>query len=122
MQALQIITDFIVSIGHVALIAFCITSFMVLRQMIKDINHLKTAQQKCLMVTMAEHLRSNFNEVNTMRETMQELVENEDFEQAEKLKAVLDKAEADALSALKQFKETFGDDIVEIEATKISRP
>lgn len=110
------------SIAYFAMTFFATEAWFRLRRMQKDINHMKAAQQKCLMLTMGEHLRSNFNEVNSMRKTMQELVENEDFEQAEKLKAVLAKAEAGALSALKQFKETFGDDIVEIEATLISRP
>lgn len=48
---------------------------------------------KILMLTLISHLRSNVNQINEMKKSFADLIKHEEYEEAEKLKPFILKAE-----------------------------
>lgn len=103
----------------VAIIAYSAMSFFVAYAVTK-IRELRRTQKKMMMLVMTEHLRGIFNELNSLKATLNELVENENFEEAKKLKTVIEDAEESAMNALRHFQDMFGNDACKVTITKVN--
>lgn len=102
-----------------ATIAYSAMAFFVAYAVTK-IRELRRTQMKMMMLVMSEHLRGTFNELNSLKATFNELVENENFEEAEKLKGIIEKAEVASMNALRHFQDMFGNDACEVTITKVN--
>ena len=111
MTTLRIITDLIVSFGHVALMTIAIVAFLTLRRMERRQRDISRTASTTLMLTMGEHLKSNVEELNDMQHRLSRLVEDEQYEAAEQLKGIIEKHEQTVRQSMEQIKRMFGDNV-----------
>lgn len=121
MQTLHIILSLISIVGYVATATFAGYAFVRLKRQEEDLSELKVVSARTLTLMMGEHLRASFDALNEMKETLHDLVDDERFEEAEQLRATIVKAERIAMRELERFKESFGEDAVDVKLTNLRR-
>lgn len=121
MQILNIIFTIVAIIANCFLTWFAITAWFELRRLKRDIIGMRHALAVTTTITMGEHVKSNFEQLNKMKSDFHRLVENEQYEEAEELKNAIAKMELSAEHALKEFKDICGDKLCEIVVTKVKR-
>ena len=114
------ITTVLISAGNAALIYFALTAWFELHRLKRDITGIKRALTVTTTITMGQNVRANFKELNNMRNTLHRLIENEQYEEAEKLKDAIIRMEHNAEEALNNFKDICGDDICDVIVTKVN--
>ena len=119
MQILNIILTVAATIANGTMIYFTITAWFELRRMKRKLTAMERAMAIVTTITMGEHVKSNFDQLNEMKATFHRLVENEQYEEAEELKNAIAKMELNAEHALKEFKDICGDKLCEIVVTKV---
>lgn len=119
MQIQNIIFTIVAFIGNVAVTYFAITAWFEFRRIKSDIIGMRRALAITTTITMGEHVKSNFEQLNEMKAAFHRLVENEQYEEAEELKNAIAKMELNAEHALKEFKDICGDKLCEIVVTKV---
>ena len=119
MQIQNIIFTIVAVIANAAVTYFAVTAWFELRRIKNDILGIKRALAITTTITMGEHVKSNFEQLNEMKADFHRLVENEQYEEAEKLKNAIAKVELNAEHALKEFKDICGDKLCEIVVTKV---
>lgn len=119
MQILNIILNIMAIIANCFLTWFAITAWFALRRLNRDFAGMKRAMAIVTTITMGEHVKSNFEQLNEMKATFHLLVENERYEEAEELRKAIAKMEIGAEHALKEFKDLYGDKLCEIFVTKV---
>ncbi len=113
MAILKVAFYIVAMISYLAMTFFVCYSFNKLRE-------LRRMQVKILMLVMSDHLRNTFNDLNDMKSTFNELVENENFEEAKKLKTVIEHFEESAMNALRRFQDMFGNDACTVTIKKVN--
>jgi len=98
---------------------FAVNTYFRLRRQQRDLDHIKKVLARIFAITMGEHLRSNFDHLNKMKKTLQKLIENEQYEDAKRMQALIAEQERQAMKALHSFQDEFGDDVVKMEITKV---
>lgn len=127
MQVLEIILTVVAILAYFATAYFACCAYFYLRRQ-KDsiktvddsIETVNISLSRMLMMVMGDHLRDSFREVNALQKEFHELIENERYEEAERLKSIIESAEKSAEKSLHNFKELFGDEC-EVVVTKINR-
>jgi hypothetical protein len=112
MQILNIIFTILTIIANGALAYFAITAWFELRRLKRKLTGMERAMTVVTTITMGNHVRDNFEQLNEMKATFLRLVENEQYEEAEELKNAIAKMELNAEHALKEFKDICGGEIV----------
>ena len=118
MQILNIILTIVTIIANCFLTLFAITAWFELRRMKRNLTVMERAMTIVTTITMGEHVKSNFEQLNEMKAAFHRLIENEQYEEAEKLKAAITEMERNAEASMKRFKDICGDDICKIVVTK----
>lgn len=91
---------------------FAISAWFRLRKFGTDMHDLQKVSAKVYVIVSALKLQSTFDQLNEMKNTLRQLVHDEQFEEAAKLKEILEVQESEALKGLKAFQKTFcGEDI-----------
>ena len=119
MQILNIIFTIVAIIANAAVTYFAITAWFEVRRMNRKLTGMERAMAIVTTITMGEHVKSNFDQLNEMKAAFHRLVENEQYEEAEELKKAIAKMELSAEHALKEFKDICGDKICEVVVTKV---
>lgn len=119
MQILNIILTIMTIMANCFLTWFAITAWFELRRMNRKLTGMGRAMTVVTTITMGEHVRSNFEQLNKMKSDFHRLVENEQYEEAEELKNAIAKMERNAEHALKEFKDICGDKLCEIVVTNV---
>ena len=119
MQILNIIFTIVAIIANAAVTYFAITVWFEVRRMNRKLTGMERAMAIVTTITMGEHVKSNFDQLNEMKAAFHRLVENEQYEEAEELKKAIAKMELSAEHALKEFKDICGDKICEVVVTKV---
>ncbi len=122
METTLIIFRIMASIVNGLLIGLAITVYFYMhrhQQKMKDITNMLV---RLFVITMGEHLRHNFDQLKEMKEVLQELIAAERYEDAKRLKAVIDDHAQQTLEELRRFKEEFGDKVIKMDLTKICEP
>ncbi len=109
MQILNIIFTIVAIIANAAMTYFAITAWFELRRMKRDFAGVKRAMVVVTTITVANHVKDSFEQLNDMKETFNQLVEDEQYEEAERLKTAITDAERNAKAATKLFKDICGD-------------
>lgn len=109
MTTLRIITDLIVSFGHVTLIAFAIVAFLTLRRMERRQLDTHSAVSNALMLLMGQHLRDEMEQLGDMHRDLNRLVETEQYEAAQQLKALIERQKKSVSESLERMHDLFGD-------------
>ena len=118
MQILNIIFTIMATIAAWILTLFAITAWGELRRLNRKLTVMERAMTIVTTITMGEHVKSNFEQLNEMKAAFHRLIENEQYEEAEKLKAAITEMERNAEASMKRFKDICGDDICKIVVTK----
>ena len=121
MDTLQIIVGIMSALAYGAmafLAAFAVTR---LKRQEEDLRWLKKVAEKTLELVIVGYIQRSFEMLNDMKETLQDLVDDDRFEEAEDMKKTIVKMEHCAIRELERFKEICGDDCVDIKITNIRR-
>lgn len=94
-------------------------AFVAMRRLQKDVEGMRHSVMMTFTLTMASHVKENFEELNRMKEEFNRLVEAEQYEEAQRLQGVIEKAANAAKESLAKFNEVCGDNIAEIIVTKV---
>lgn len=89
-----------------------------MRRMQKDMYMTKGALREIFGMTMSLHVDSKFDQVEKMKETLQELIENEQYEDAERLRNAIEQAQEAAVKQMEILKKYFDSEIIEINMVK----
>lgn len=119
MQTLQIIVIFITSTAYGAMIYFTITAFVRLRRLNNQVYTLSRHAYMTLSITMSEHIRKEVDVLNDMKKQFNELLEEERFEDAGRLKNIIDHQEQSVKQSIARFKEVFGADVVKVKINNL---
>ncbi len=119
MTTLRIITDLIVSFGHVTLIAFAIVAFLTLRRMERRQKDMHCNGTNALMLLMGQHLKSELDQLGDMKRDLNRLMETEQYEAANQLKALIERLQKSVSQTMQNMRESFGDRF-KVENTVIS--
>ena len=122
METTLIIMRIVTSIAYTVLIGLAISAYFYLRRQQQDMKDIKRVLARLFAITVGEHLRSNFDHLNEMKEALQKLVENEQYEDAKRMQAIITEQERQAMKALHSFQDEFGDDVVKMVITKVGKP
>lgn len=108
-------------VAYLFLTFFTCHAYLRMKRQESEQNEMKIMLMKILAITMGEHLKSSFESVNDMKEALEELIEAERFEEAEKLKSVIADAERGAFMELERFRKHFGDECVDVKLMNVRR-
>ena len=111
MTTIHIIIDLIVSFAHITLMAFAITAYFILLRMERRLRDIERHTSTTLMLAMENRLNNSANMLNDMQRRLRTLVEEEQYETAEQLRAVIKSQEQNLRRQMEQMKEVFGDNI-----------
>lgn len=118
MQTLQIITTLMSIMCYGAMTFLASFAFVRLRRLSNEVGRLHHDVHTTLCITMDEHIRNNVDELNNMKERLEELLEDERFEDAGRLKKIIEHQEHLIEQSIARFKNVFGEDAVRVEMTK----
>ena len=118
MQTLQIITTLMSIMCYGAMTFLASFAFVRLRRLSNEVGRLHHDVHTTLCITMGEHIRNNVDELNNMKERLEELLEDERFEDAGRLKKIIERQEHLIEQSIARFKNVFGEDAVRVEMTK----
>jgi hypothetical protein len=109
MTTLRIITDLIVSFGHVTLMTFAIVAFLTLRRMERRQEDMHCNITNAMMLLMGQHLKSELDQLGDMKRDLNRLVETEQYEAANQLKALIERQQKIVSQTMENMRENFGD-------------
>ena len=118
MQTLQIIVSIMSVVSYAAMTFLASFAFVRLRRLSDEVSDLRRTTHTTLCITMGEHIRNNVDELNSMKERFDELLEEERFEDASRLKKIIEQQEHVIEQSIDRFKKAFGEDAVRVEMTK----
>lgn len=102
------------------LIVFLYEAWAGLHRVQKDIKSMERSLALIMSVTLGNHVKGCCEEINKMKMTLDRLVEDERFEEAEQLRTLIDKAEANMMETVEKINSTCGD-IMDISLKKVER-
>lgn len=82
-----------------------------LRKHFKDIENIKMNLDKIHFIVLHLEVQNAFDQIRKMTDDLKILVENEQFNEADKLKEAINEQRRSAENLLRIFNETFGDNI-----------
>lgn len=114
-----IILTILGSIAYGAMTFFACSAYFTLRKEHKLIVGMSDVLFNVFAVVSAMKLQGKFEQIESMKRTMQTLVDAERYEEAQKLQTAIAHQEKEAMESLKTFNETFGH-VAEVNITKIN--
>lgn len=118
MEVLQIILFGLGAIAYLTTSFLAVSAYFYLRRQHEYIQKMKMSLEKILMISISDHVRDNFSELNELQKTYAELIQREQYEEAKELKSFIQEAEESALKSLRNFQDIFGVDVCKIIVTK----
>ena len=115
----NIIFTIVAVIANAAVTYFANTAWFELRRMKSDLAGMKRALAITTTITMGEHVKDSFNQINEMKAVFRELIEADRYEEAKQLKEAIEQAERNAEESLKKFKDICGDKLCDIVVTRV---
>lgn len=122
MEILRMIVFILSGVTYGVMVAFTIATWFRMRRQEDEINELKKMQANAFMLIFGDHLRNNLVEVGKMKADFHALIKAEQYEQAEKLKAIIASAEENTSKMLGHFRKIFGEDAFKIETFSDGQP
>ena len=120
MDILHTIITIMAIIAYGVTAGFTYFAFGKMFRLQKDIKDIKHTLAMTASLVMSMHVKASIAELNDMKRTLQRLIEEEKFEEAEKLRELISKAEKTAMETIEQMNSAFGN-IAEIHVTKINQ-
>ena len=101
-------------IAYVAMTYLAITAYVRLRHVGSQLDELQATMKKLCVLMSAVKLQSDIDHINDMKDTLRQLVESEQFEDAAKLKAVIAEQEELALKNMKALQDSCGGKMLKV--------
>lgn len=120
MEVLHIIVSVLGLLSYGTAIFFATSAFFKMKLYQDKLSFMETSIQKILIITLGERMRKNFEDLNELNLKLAALIEHEQYEEAEKLKKVVEKVKENAFKSLKNFQKTFGEDMCEIVISEMN--
>ena len=120
MQTLHIILNIVTIIANCFLTWFAITAWFELRRLKRKLTGMERAMSVVTTITMCNHVKDSFDQLNEMKADFHRLVENEQYEEAEELKNAIAEMERNTKAAMEHFKDICGDSC-EVIVTKVKK-
>lgn len=120
MEVLHIIVSVLGLLSYSTTIFFATSAFFKMKLYQDKLSFMETSIQKILIITLGERMRKNFEDLNELKHKLAVLIEHEQYEEAQKLRKVIEKVEENAFKSLKNFQKTFGEDMCEIVISEIN--
>ena len=92
METMKIIMLALSCIAYIMVVFFATYAYFTLREQRKQLTFVKGAVAEMTTIMMAERVQKNFEEVENIKRTLEHLVENEQYEEAERLQNFLEEA------------------------------
>ena len=103
------ITLFVVStVCYGAIIFFTLRAYRRLQRQQEDMKELKFVSFRVFAIVSALKLQVELDMIAKMKQAMKDCIEQEDFEEATRLKELIDRQEKQATQLVKEFKDAFG--------------
>ena len=118
METLKIIAYIMTVLSYGILAYTAIALYFKMRRMQKDMYMTKEVLREIFGMTMSLHVDSKFDQVEKMKETLQELIENEQYEDAERLRNAIEQAQEAAVKQMEILNKYFDSEIIEINMVK----
>ena len=111
MTTLSIIPALIDIFCYITLIILAITVFQIIHRMERRLPDIERKTSTTLMLTMENRLNNSVNMLNDMQRRLRILVEEEQYENAAQLRAVIKSQEQILHREIKQMRKVFGDNM-----------
>lgn len=108
MQTLHIILTIVSVLAYVATAFMAITAFFYMRYLRKEAGKMEFVLAKVFALQLANYVRDNVKELNEMKDTLRHLIEDEQFEKAEHLKAVISEVEESVSQSINELNKASG--------------
>lgn len=108
MQTLHIILTIVSVLAYVATSFMAITAFFYMRYLRKETVKMEVVLAKVFALQLANHVRDNVKELDEMKDTLRHLIEDEQFEKAEQLKAVISEVEESVSKSINELNKASG--------------
>ncbi len=118
METLKIIAYIMTVLVNGILAYTAIALYFKMRRMQKDMYMTKETLRKIFGITMSVHVDRTFDQVDKMKKKLQELIENEQYEDADHLHNAIEQAQKVAMNQLRIFKELFSDETIDFNMVK----
>lgn len=123
MELLNIVLTILTIVANIALTFFAISAWFGLHRLERIISSMHRDITITATLTMGNHVKENFEQVNNMKETFNRFVETEHYEEAAQMQEMIEKAEKVAMESLEHFRKTFGENLAEIIVDRVkTRP
>lgn len=119
METIEFVIHLCGGIAYGLMSYFAICAWFRLRKLGTDMHDLWKVSAKVYAIVSALKLQSTFDQLNEMKNTLRQLVQADQFEEAAKLKEIVEKQEREALESLKKFQDTFGGEGVNVDVKQI---
>lgn len=111
MTTLQYITMFLSFLSHAALVFFAVYSFFTLFRMERRLRDIDRHTVDTLMFTMQNQIKNSVDMLNDMQRRLRSLVEEEQYETAEQLRAAIESQAKNLRLQIEHMKKIFGDKV-----------
>lgn len=111
MTTLQYITLFLSFLSYAALVFFAVYSFFTLFRIERRLRDIDRHTVDTLMFTMQNQIKNSVDMLNDMHRRLRSLVEEEQYETAEQLRAVIESQTKNLRLQIEHMKKTFGDKV-----------
>lgn len=112
MDILQITLFVLSAVSYASMTFLAGFAFVRMKRLDKDVTEVRLGIFAMMKMVTSLHLRSTADSINGMKTDLRRMVAEERFEDAERLKAFIEKSEKAMLMELEKFKEHFGEDSV----------
>lgn len=109
MTVVDIIVVSVCFVSYSAVTFFAMEAWYMLRRQKSILEDIMFRQNRMGNIVFAEYVITNFEVLNRLKEQLRELVKDERYDQAEKMKGFVKEAEENAMYSLKKFREVYGD-------------
>ena len=93
-----------------------------LRRQQQELKDIRKVLSKTLCVVTGEQICADFDRIKEMEKILRELLENDQYEEAERLKAIIDDRRQAVDNMVRAFRKEFGEDMMKIEIIKTPKP
>lgn len=97
-----------------AMVYIVMKAYVRLQHAGSQLDELQATMAKLCAIVSVVKLQSDIDHINSMKDTLRQLVESEQFEDAAKLKAVIAEQEELALKNMKALQDSFGGKVLKV--------
>ena len=115
---IEIVFRVLAAIAYIVTIYFAVSAFFFMKKQTDDIRDIQKITARTAFLLMAMKLKSDQDQLNEMKRVLEMLIEEEHFEDAERMKKAIQEQAETVRRQVDMFKEHFGD-VAELNITNV---